>query len=223
MRRQATQASCGFEKLEILAGNVGYLNLSTFSADPEICGPTATTAMAFFESVDALVIDIRDNEGGDPAMVAYVSTYFFAERTHLSDLWTRSTGETEEFWTKPELPGKRLATQPVFVLTSTRTFSAGEEFAYNLQSLRRATIVGETTSGGAHGVRTERVDDRFAIRVPFQRAINPVTKTNWEGTGVTPDVKVPAADALKKAQELLRRERAAAGATTRRLTRFRTI
>jgi hypothetical protein len=204
MRRQATQASCGFEKLEILAGNVGYLNLTTFSADPEICGPTATATMAFFENVDALIVDMRDNEGGDPAMVAYVSTYLFAERTHLDDLWTRSTGETVEYWTKPELPGKRLVTQPVYVLTSARTFSAGEEFAYNLQSLKRATIVGETTRGGAHGVRTERVDDRFAIRVPFQRAINPVTKTNWEGTGVAPDVKVPAAGALEKAQELLR-------------------
>jgi peptidase S41-like protein len=204
MRRQATQARCGFAKLEILAGNVGYLNLTTFSADPEICGPTATTAMAFFESVDALIIDVRDNGGGDPAMAAYVSTYLFAERTHLDDLWTRSTGETEEFWTNSDLPGKRLATQRVYVLTSRRTFSGGEAFAYDLQSLKRATIVGETTRGAAHGVRTERVDDRFDIRVPFQRAINPVTKTNWQGTGVEPDVKVPAADALVKAQELLR-------------------
>jgi C-terminal processing protease CtpA/Prc len=89
-------------------------------------------------------------------------------------------------------------------LTSARTFSGGEEFSYDLQSLKRATFVGETTRGGAHGVRTERVDDRFDIRVPFQRAINPVTKTNWEGTGVEPDFKVPAADALAKALELLR-------------------
>lgn len=207
LRRQATPASCGFEKLEILAGNVGYLNLTQFHPDLEICGPTATTAMAFFDSVDALIIDMRGNEGGDPAMVAYVSTYLFAERTHLADLWTRSTGETVEYWTKPELPGKRLATQPVYVLTSMRTFSGGEEFTYNLQSLNRATIVGETTRGGAHGVRTERVDDRFSIRVPFQRAINPITRTNWEGTGVEPDVKVPAADALAKARELLRASR----------------
>lgn len=204
LRREATPAGCGFEKLEILAGNVGYLNLTRFHPDLEVCGPTATTAMAFFDSIDALIIDVRDNGGGDPAMVAYVSTYLFAERTHLGDLWTRSTGETEEFWTKPELPGKRLATQPVYVLTSPRTFSGGEEFAYDLQSLKRATIVGEATRGGAHGVQNKTVDERFGIRVPFQRAINPVTKANWEGTGVTPDVKVPAADALEKALELLR-------------------
>jgi retinol-binding protein 3 len=203
MRQQMAQINCGFVKVEILQGNVGYLKFNMF-ANPELCGATATTAMAFLENVNALIVDMRDNGGGDPAMVAHVTSYLFGERTHLNDLWTRSTGETLEFWTKPELPGKRLATQPVYVLTSSRTFSGGEEFTYNLQSLKRATIVGETTGGGAHPVRGERIDDRFMIGVPFAKAVNPVTKTNWEGTGVVPDVKVPAADALDKAQELLR-------------------
>jgi hypothetical protein len=203
MRQQMAQINCGFVKVEILQGNVGYLKFNMF-APPDICGATATTAMAFLENVNALIVDMRDNGGGDPAMVAHVTSYLFGERTHLNDLWTRSTGETLEFWTKPELPGKRLATQPVYVLTSSRTFSGGEEFTYNLQSLKRATIVGETTGGGAHPVRGERLDDRFTIGVPFAKAVNPVTKTNWEGTGVTPDVKVPAGDALEKAQELLR-------------------
>ena len=203
MRQQMGQINCGFEKLEILQGNVGYLKFNMF-ANPEICGATATTAMAFLENVNALIVDMRDNGGGDPAMVTHVTSYLFGERTHLNDLWTRSTGETLEFWTKPDLPGKRLGWQPVYVLTSSRTFSGGEEFTYNLQSLKRATIVGETTGGGAHPVRGERIDDRFMIGVPFARAINPVTKTNWEGTGVEPDVKVPAADALEKAKELIR-------------------
>jgi hypothetical protein len=203
MRQQMAQVNCGFEKLEILQGNVGYLKLNMF-APPDVCGATATTAMAFLENVNALIVDMRDNGGGDPAMVTHVTSYLFGERTHLNDLWTRSTGQTQEFWTRPELPGKRLATQPVYVLTSARTFSGGEEFTYNLQSLKRATIVGETTRGGAHPVRGERIDDRFMIGVPFAKAVNPVTKTNWEGTGVEPDVKVPAADALAKAQDLLR-------------------
>jgi len=203
MRQQMAQINCGFEKLEILQGNVGYLKFNMF-ANPQVCGATATTAMAFLENVNALIVDMRDNGGGDPAMVAHVQTYLFAERTHLNDLWTRSTGETREWWTNPELPGKRLGTQPVYVLTSSRTFSGGEEFTYNLQSLKRATIVGETTGGGAHPVSGQRLDDRFMFAVPFARAINPVTKTNWEGTGVVPDVKVPAADALEKAKELLR-------------------
>jgi C-terminal processing protease CtpA/Prc len=202
-RRQMAQINCGFEKLEILPGNVGYLKFNMF-ADPEVCGPTATTAMAFLENAAALIVDMRDNGGGSPEMVAYVTTYLFDERTHLNDLWTRSTGETKQFWTRPELPGKRLGTQPVYVLTSSRTFSGGEEFTYNLQSLKRATIVGETTGGGAHPVRGVSIDERFMIGVPFARAINPITNTNWEGTGVTPDVQVPAADALEKAQELVR-------------------
>jgi hypothetical protein len=204
MRRQMEQINCGFEKLEILPGNVGYLKFNMF-ANTAVCGETATTAVAFLQNVTALIVDMRDNTGGDPAMVAHVTTYLFAERTHLNDLWTRMTDVTREFWTLPELPGKRLATQPVYVLTSSRTFSGGEEFTYNLKSLGRATIVGETTGGGAHPVRGERLDDRFTISVPFARAINPITKTNWEGTGVAPDVAVAAADALEKAQELIRR------------------
>jgi hypothetical protein len=204
MRRQMEQINCGFEKLEILPGNVGYLKFNMF-APPEVCGATATTAMAFLQNVAALIVDMRDNTGGSPQMVAHVTTYLFGERTHLNDLYTRSTGNTQAFFTQPELPGKRLATQPVYVLTSSRTFSGGEEFTYNLKSLGRATIVGETTGGGAHPVRGERLDDRFTIAVPFARAINPITKTNWEGTGVAPDVAVAAADALEKAQELIRR------------------
>jgi C-terminal processing protease CtpA/Prc len=100
------------------------------------------------------------------------------------------------------VPGKKLVKQPVYVLTARRTFSGAEEFSYNLQNLKRATIVGETTGGGAHPVRGEKLDERFSIGVPDARAINPITKTNWEGTGVEPDVKVPAAEALTKALEL---------------------
>jgi C-terminal processing protease CtpA/Prc len=157
--------------------------------------------MNFIGNVDAVIIDLRDNGGGAPAMVSFISSYLFNERTHLNDLWTRRNNTTEEFWTQ-DVPGKRLATQPVFVLTSSRTFSGGEEFTYNLKSLKRATIVGETTGGGAHPTGPQPIDERFMIAVPFARAINPITKTNWEGTGVEPDVKVAAADALATAQKL---------------------
>jgi C-terminal processing protease CtpA/Prc len=100
------------------------------------------------------------------------------------------------------VPGKKFAKQPVYVLTSSKTFSGAEEFAYNLKNLKRATIVGETTGGGAHPTMGKRVDDHFMIGVPFARAINPITKTNWEGTGVTPDVAVPADQALETAKQL---------------------
>ena len=199
--------NCGFVKVEHLPGNVGYLKFNMF-ADPEICGPTATAAMNFVANVDALIIDLRENGGGAPAMVAYISSYLFSKKTHLNDLWTRRTNETREFWTDPGVAGKKLGDdKPVYVLTANRTFSGGEEFTNNLKVLKRATIVGETTGGGAHPVNGQRIDEHFMIGVPFARAINPITKTNWEGTGVEPDVKVPAADALTTAQKLIAEKR----------------
>lgn len=201
MRRQMEQMNCGFVKVEQLEGNVGYVKFNMF-ADPDICGPTATAAMNFVANSDALIIDLRDNGGGAPKMVAYLCSYLFSQRTHLNDLWTRRTNSTEEFWTS-DVPGKKLGDKvPVYVLTSKRTFSGAEEFTNNLKSLKRATIVGETTGGGAHPVNGQRIDEHFMIGVPFARAINPITKTNWEGTGVEPDVKVPASDALSTAQKL---------------------
>lgn len=200
-RKDLERVNCGFNKAEILEGNVGYLKFDFF-ADPGICGPTAVAAMNFLGNTDAIIFDLRENGGGDPKMVAFVSSYLFAERTHLNDLWTRKGAITDQYWTLPYVPGKRLDGKPAFVLTSKNTFSGGEEFTYNLKTLKRATIVGETTGGGAHPVRGHRITEHFGIGVPFARAINPVTQTNWEGTGVEPDVKVAAADALTTAQKL---------------------
>jgi C-terminal processing protease CtpA/Prc len=193
--------NCGFEKVEILSGNVGYLKFDMF-ADPDVCGPTVVAAMNFVANVDAIIFDLRENGGGDPKMVALVSTYLFSKPTHLNDLWERKGESTSQDWTLPYVPGKRLDGKPAFVLTSKQTFSGAEEFTYNLKNLKRATIVGETTGGGAHPVSGHRIDDHFMIGVPFAKAVNPISKTNWEGTGVEPDVKVSAADALAMAQKL---------------------
>lgn len=202
MRRQLERNNCGFERVEWLPRNIGYLKFNMF-ANPEFCGPIATAAMNFLANVDALIVDLRENGGGDPKMVAFICSYLFDRRTHLNDLYNRKEDKTEEFWTNPDVPGKHLGgSKPVFVLTSKRTFSGGEEFTYNLKNLKRATIVGETTGGGAHPVSGHRIDDHFIIGVPFARAINPISKMNWEGTGVEPDVKVPAADALETATKL---------------------
>src|SRR5580704_8336865 len=200
-RKEMERMNCGFDKMEILSGNVGYLKFDMF-ADPEVCGPTAVAAMGFLANVDAIIFDLRENGGGDPKMVALVSTYLFSKPTHLNDLWERKTDTIQQYWTLAYVPGKRLDHKPAYVLTSKRTFSGAEEFSYNLKNLKRATIIGETTGGGAHPVSGRRIDDHFMIGVPFAKAINPISKTNWEGTGVEPDVKVNAADALTTAQKL---------------------
>jgi hypothetical protein len=203
-REFMARVNCGFVKSDVLAGNVGYLKFNMFG-DPDFCAPTASKAMTALADTRALIIDLRDNGGGSPPMVAFVSSYLFDRRTHLNDLWTRRTNETREYWTRDSVPGRRFGgTKPVYVLTSARTFSGAEEFTYNLKNLKRATIIGEVTGGGAHPVAGHRIDDHFMIGVPFARAINPVTHTNWEGVGVEPDIKVPANDALATAQKLLR-------------------
>lgn len=201
MRTQMERNNCFFEKVERLPLNIGYLKFNGF-ADPAVCGATATAAMNFLGGVDAIIFDMRENGGGNPEMVAYISTYLFGELTHLNDLYNRKEDSTTQYWTLPYVPGKRLTGKPVFVLTAKRTFSGAEEFTYNLKNLKRATIIGETTGGGAHPVSGHRIDDHFTIGVPFARAVNPVSKTNWEGTGVEPDVKVPADEALEVAKKM---------------------
>jgi retinol-binding protein 3 len=202
LRRQLMSVNCGFEKAEHLPPNIGYLKLNMF-ADVGICGPTAIAAMNFLADSDVLILDLRDNNGGG-GMVGLIASYLFAEPTHLMDSYDRSENTTTQAWTWSYVPGKRFIGKPVFVLTSRATFSAAEAFSYALKTLKRATLVGEATGGGAHMVKPERIDDHFTLIVPFARSVSPITHTNWEGTGVEPDVRVPAADALAEALRLAR-------------------
>jgi hypothetical protein len=204
LRRELMAVNCGFEKAEHLAPNIGYLKFNVF-ADPEICTPTAVAAMNFVGDSDALIIDLRDNNGGG-GMGQFIASYLFAERTHLNDVYSREDNATHEAWTLPYVPGKKFIGKPVFVLTSKQTFSAAEDFCYALKNLKRATLIGETTGGGAHPVEPHRIDDHFSIILPIGRSISPITKTDWEGTGVEPDVKVPADEALTEALRRARNE-----------------
>lgn len=196
----------GFEKVERLEGDIGYLDLRTFQASGPESQEATDAAMSQLADSQALIIDLRRNGGGSPHMVAHVSSYLFEQPTHLNSLYWREGDRTQEFWTAREVKGKRFGqAKPVFVLTSSRTFSGAEEFAYNLKNLKRATIVGETTGGGAHPGGMRRLHEHFSMFVPTGRAISPITGTNWEGVGVIPDVAVPADQALEKAIELARK------------------
>jgi retinol-binding protein 3 len=198
---QMEHDNCAFDKVEILPNNIGYIKFDGFM-DASFCGPTVNAAMGFVAHTDALIFDIRQNGGGQPAMVTLVASYLFERPTHLIDIYNRKEDSTTQNWTLSYLPGPRLTKQPVFVLTSKRTFSGAEEFAFDLKNQKRATIVGETTGGGAHPVSGHPVADYFMVGVPFAKSLDPVTKTNWEGTGVEPDVKVSADDALSTAEKL---------------------
>ncbi|HEX8187042.1 MAG TPA: S41 family peptidase [Pyrinomonadaceae bacterium] len=203
-RREMSRINYGFQKVERLPGNIGYVEFRGF-LDPEGGAETVASVFNFLANTDAIIFDLRQNGGGDPKMVALICSYLFGpEPVHLNDLrWRDGKGErVEEFWTLKEVAGKRYAGKDVYVLTSGRTFSGAEEFSYNLKNLKRATLVGETTGGGANPGDGNRLTAHFGAFIPTGRAVSPVTKTNWEGTGVEPDVKVPADQALRTAQVL---------------------
>ncbi len=158
--------------------------------------------MASLNLADAIIFDLRENRGGYPEMVALIAGYLLDHSTHLNDMYDRAENSTRESWTPPPVPGNRLVNKRAFVLTSNATFSGAEEFSYDLKMLKRATIVGEPTSGRGHIPIGRRIDDHFEIRVPDRRPINPISKTDWDGPGVQPDVKVKAEGTPLTAEKL---------------------
>lgn len=207
---EMSRGNYAFKKVEILPGNIGYVRFDMF-VEHEGANRAASAAMAFVQNADAIIFDMRHNGGGSPECIRYITSYLFDSKTHLNDMVDRDGKIVEEYWTLPEVPGNRIkASVPVYVLTSGYTFSGAEEFTYNLKNLKRATVVGETTGGGAHPVRGERLNERFMMGVPFMRAQNPISKTNWEGDGIEPDIKTTADDALDRAVEEAKKAIAAA-------------
>jgi len=199
-RQQMEQCNCTFATVQFLPNNVGYLKFDSFP-DPSVCRSTAAAAMASLDRADAVIFDLRENGGGHPEMVAFLAAYLF---DHPEYLYNPRENTTERSWTRSPVPGSRLAHKPVYLLTSSRTFSGAEQFAYDLKVLKRATLVGETTGGAAHAGRFHRIDDHFGIGIPEAHPINPYSTKGWEGAGVEPDVKVKAADALATAEKLVR-------------------
>jgi hypothetical protein len=200
-RKSMEQQNCMFETATILPHNIGYWKLNFFP-ETSVCQSTATAAMASLNHADAVIFDLRDNTGGFPNMVTLIAGYLF---DHPEYLYNPREAPTPQSWTQSPVPGNRLADKPVYVLTSARTISGAEQFCYNLKMLKRATLVGETTHGSAHAGAWHRIDEHFGMGITEAKTINPYSKTDWEGTGVEPDVKVKAEDALETAKKLAER------------------
>ena len=197
-RERMARWGYGIEKIERLAGNVGYIELRGFGAT-EFVGPAYSAALSLLAGTDALILDLRRNGGGSPNSVAYLMSHFFplGDERHLIDMYHRPTGTTQQYWTVRTVAQRY--DKPVYVLTSARTFSAGEDCAYDFQTQKRGTLVGETTGGGSNPVGWFAMGSSIVVAIPTSRATNAVTKTNWEHVGVKPDIAVPAAQALQAA------------------------
>lgn len=195
----------GFQEVKKLEGNIGYLDLRGF-ADLGPAEDAARKAMDELMEADAIIFDLRRNGGGSPSMIRFISSYIFGEEpVHLNDFYWRPADRYDESWTDPEMASMHKPDIPVYVLTSNYTFSAAEEFTYNLKHLKRATVIGEVTGGGAHPGGPAVITGGFIVNVPRGRAINPITKTNWEGIGVIPHIELDSDQALDKALELAKK------------------
>ncbi|MFI5937627.1 S41 family peptidase [Actinoplanes sp. NPDC051494] len=195
-RERLASVNYGIVRVERLDGNVGLLEMNEIP-EAGTGGHAVAAAMGLLAHTTGLILDLRGCRGGTPNGGNFLTSYFFADdETHLLDIYDGASGKTRQYWSLAYLPGPRYTGKPVYVLTSGSTFSGGEEICYVLQAHGRATVVGETTRGGAHPTAFLPLSPTMEVTVPVARAISPVTGTNWEGTGVVPDVAVPAADAL---------------------------
>jgi C-terminal processing protease CtpA/Prc len=201
-REQQRLTNYGIARVERLDGNVGLLDLR-FVTSAGVGGRAIAAAMELVSQTHALIVDMRKNRGGSPDGAVFWSSYFFPDgETHLNSIYEGSTGQTRQFWSHAWLPGERYLDRPVYLLTSESTFSAGEEVSYNLKAQGRAVLVGQTTKGGANPTDAFPITPTLEITVPVARSVNPITGTNWEGTGVEPDVAVPAGEAFDVAYRM---------------------
>ncbi|MYS22374.1 peptidase S41 [Streptomyces sp. SID4948] len=203
LRRDFDASLGGVPRLELMSGEVALLELGPVLFPVGWAAEPLSAALGLVSRARALILDLRGTRGGDPDTVAFVCSHLLDERTHLNTMHWRENDRQEQSWTQPYVPGPRFGgTKPLYVLTGRRTFSGGEELSYDLQQLGRAQVVGERTGGGAHPREGWTVHPHLEATIPVGRAVNPVSGTNWEGTGVRPDVPCEAADALDRAHAL---------------------
>lgn len=193
-------ADHGIARVEVSPGNIGMIEMHQFVPPTPPVKEAIAEAMTAVRFTDALIFDMRENGGGHPETVALVLSYLLGPEPRQVTSFYDSDGDVvDEFYTSAEVAGPRYGDKDVYVLTSEHTFSGAEHFAYDLKHFGRATIVGEPTSGGANPTRPVRLPANFEMRLPHAQGLNPTTQTNWEGTGVQPDLDVPATEALDTA------------------------
>jgi hypothetical protein len=195
----------GFDEVARLKGNIGYIRFNYF-ADPELAYDTAASVMRFVGNTDAVIIDLRYNNGGHLEMAQFIASYFFSSEKDqlLFDYYYNEDGKRIQRgqWVLPGLPGKRMVDKPLYILTGSTSFSSAEWFSYAMQKLGRATLIGEQTAGGAHPVARKPVNDDFFVQVPIGQIRDPVDHGDFEGTGVQPDIPSPSIRARPLAHKL---------------------
>ena len=200
---QAKLNNYGFYKVERMAGNVGYLDIRYFHR-PSWGGDVAVAAMTFLANMGAIIIDLRKCLGGYPGMISLISSYLISEESvQLGSIYWQDDGTTQQYWTLPYVPGQRLDDKPLYILVSKETFSGAEGFAYDMQARKRGIIIGEQTDGGAHPGSSYRLNEHFEAFIPIGYLTHPITKQNWEGLGITPDVLTSSEQALKIAHKMV--------------------
>ena len=210
----------GIEKIERIKFNIGYLKLTAFGPVKEV-GPLLASAMNLLNNTDSLIIDLRGNFGGNEQTVQLLASYLLNQRTHLLDMVKREGNRTEQHWSSDYVEGQRFGEEKeVYILIDKNSFSAAEDFSYTMKNLSRATLIGENSGGAANSGDTVRLNEHFNLFLPTARGISPITQTNWEGTGVTPDIKVLGEDALKKAQIVILTKLMASEQDPRRIERM---
>lgn len=188
-RQQEIQKNFGFQEMRILQGNIGYLKISEFM-HPSRGMPTAVASMQWLGSSDALIIDIRGNGGGYPELMLYILNHYFdPEPIHLSTTYYADQHATPYVqYSSPAILGRLRTGEPLAILVNEKTGSAAEYFAYTLQAFGKARIIGSPTAGAAHMNSFYELNNQLRISISTAAPINPLSKTNWEGTGVVPDI-----------------------------------
>jgi len=190
----------GFEKIERLKGNIGFLDLRYFE-NVKYGGETAIASMQFLSNCDAIIIDLRENRGGMSNMVRLISSYFLEEETLIRTMEFKS-GKKQQGWTLPYVPGKKMNDKKLYILTSKNTGSAAEQFSYYMKNSERAVLIGDVTRGAAHNIREAVILDKYILHLADKKPIDPNTKTNWEKVGVTPNIQIESELAFEKAYQL---------------------